>query len=178
MDNVTGEQNGILGWGGINNRTGLNTVRGDLTVNLQIPGSRGPPFPAPYDVILLGPSTFGEFGQCAYACIRVQAPGFLCPEYCSFLCKLTRPSPFLPTYPNPPADEYAVVSDFLELTLFVLARNYTDFFDKYNKTVIETLEADGYVRVSFFFLHHLPFFRYIPRSYFPPPPLPSDHQHP
>lgn len=43
-----------------------------------------------------------------------------------------------------------MVSDFLELTLFVLARNYTDFFDKYNKTVIETLEADGYVRVSSF----------------------------
>jgi len=41
-----------------------------------------------------------------------------------------------------------VVSDFLELTLFVLARDYDVFFEKYNKTVIETLQADGFINVS------------------------------
>jgi len=63
LGNVTGEQNGILGWGGLNNRTGLSTATGALTVNLQIPDSRGPPFPAPYDIILLGPPDYGEFGS-------------------------------------------------------------------------------------------------------------------
>ena len=104
LKNVTGEQNGILGWGEYK-QTSLTTASGSLTVNLQIPSSRGPPFPAPYDIILLGPQTHGPFGLY----------------------------------------EYAVVSDFLALTLFVLARNNTDFFLNYNKTVIETLEKDGYV---------------------------------
>lgn len=111
LNNVTGAQNGILGWAAPNNRTSLSTVRGDLTVYLQIPASRGPPFPAPYDVILLGPKTYGEFG----------------------------------------AYEYAVVSDPLELTLFVLARNYEKFFAPdakgatYNSTVIEFLQSNGFV---------------------------------
>lgn len=103
---VSGAQNGILGWGGFN-RTGLGTITGSLTVNLQIPKSRGPPFPAPYDIILLGPPTYGPLGLY----------------------------------------EYSVVSDPLGLTLFVLARDYTTFFKKYNKTVIETLEKDGFVTV-------------------------------
>ena len=107
LDNVTGPQNGILGWASINKRTSLTTAEGGLTVYLQIPAARGPPFPAPYDIVLLGPETYGEFG----------------------------------------AYEYAVVSDPFALTLFVLARNYTTFFELYNATVIETLVRDGFVKI-------------------------------
>lgn len=99
---VTGPAQGILGWAGINNRTGLDTVSGSLTVNLQ-----GPPFPAPYDIVLLGPPTHGVFG----------------------------------------AYEWAVVSDPFEISLFVLARNYTEFFMYYNTTVIDTLQVLGYINI-------------------------------
>ena len=111
LQSVTGAQNGILGWAAFNNRTSLTSARGDLTVYLQIPAARGPPFPAPYDIILLGPETHGPFG------------GY----------------------------EYAVVSDPLELTLFVLARSFDKFFAPdatgvtYNSTVIDFLSSNGYV---------------------------------
>ena len=81
------------------NRTTLNTASGALTVNLD-----GVPFPAPYDIILLGPATYGPFG----------------------------------------AYQYAVVSDQLEFSLFVLARDVAEFNQKYNQTVFDELEKLGF----------------------------------
>jgi lipocalin len=40
--------------------------------------------------------------------------------------------------------EYAVVSDPLKLTLFVLARNVTKFLDKYNRNVTDYLTEQGF----------------------------------
>ena len=40
--------------------------------------------------------------------------------------------------------EYAVVSDPLQLTLFVLARNVTTWYAKYNSSVYATLLAEGF----------------------------------
>jgi lipocalin len=40
--------------------------------------------------------------------------------------------------------EYAVVSDPLKLTLFVLARNVTKFMDKYNRNVTDYLTEEGF----------------------------------
>ena len=40
--------------------------------------------------------------------------------------------------------EYAVVSDPLQLTLFVLARNVTTWYSKYNATVYASLLAEGF----------------------------------
>ena len=105
LSNVTGPQNGILGWAAPNNRTTLSTVRGDLTVYLQIPAARGPPFPAPYDIVLLGPKTHGPYGLY----------------------------------------EYAVVSDPLELTLFVLARDVDLYYGQFNASVMAQLRADGFI---------------------------------
>ncbi len=102
---VTGPTNGILGWAGLNNRTGLGTSDGSLSVYLQLPAPAPQGIPAPYDIILLGPATYGEFGLY----------------------------------------QYAVVSDPLEISLFVLARDVVDYFVNYNTTVMETLRADGFI---------------------------------
>ena len=40
--------------------------------------------------------------------------------------------------------EYSVVSDPLKLTLFVLARNITQFFTKYNERVVNYLTEEGF----------------------------------
>lgn len=40
--------------------------------------------------------------------------------------------------------EYSVVSDPLKLTLFVLARNVTQFFTKYNERVVNYLTDEGF----------------------------------
>lgn len=40
--------------------------------------------------------------------------------------------------------DYAIVSDNLRLSLFVLARNVTEFFDKYNKSVSISLKKFGF----------------------------------
>ena len=95
---VTGAETDILGWAAIN-RTTLNTASGALQVNLN-----GVPFPAPYDIILLGPASYGPLG----------------------------------------AYQYAVVSDQLEFSLFVLARDPADFNRRYNATVFTELEALGF----------------------------------
>ncbi len=68
IGSVTGAQNGILGWASINNRTSLHTIEGSLSVNLQIPAP-APSISAPYDVVLLGPASFGEFGLYEYAVV-------------------------------------------------------------------------------------------------------------
>jgi hypothetical protein len=107
LGSVTGAQNGILGWASINNRTGITTSDGSLSVYLQVPPPAPQGFAAPYDVVLLGPMTHGPLGLY----------------------------------------EYAVVTDPFELTLFVLARDVNTFFEKYNRTVFETLEADGFINV-------------------------------
>jgi len=95
---VTGAETDILGWAAVN-FTSLNTANGALVVNLH-----GVPVPAPYDIILLGPKTYGQFGSY----------------------------------------QYAVVSDQLEISLFVLARDVNEFYAKYNQTVYDELEALGY----------------------------------
>lgn len=40
--------------------------------------------------------------------------------------------------------EYSIVSDPVKLTLFVLARNVTQFFDTYNEPVLEYLSDQGF----------------------------------
>lgn len=40
--------------------------------------------------------------------------------------------------------EYAVVSDPLQLTLFVLARNVTDYYNNYDKEIMEYLSVNGW----------------------------------
>ena len=102
---VNGAYNGILGWAGLNNRTGLGTADGSLSVYLQIPPPGPQGIAAPYDIILLGPATHGPFGLY----------------------------------------EYAVVSDPLEISLFVLVRDVDDYYARFNKTVMETLRADGFI---------------------------------
>jgi len=102
---VTGAYNGILGWAGLNNRTGLATSDGSLSVYLQIPPPGPQGIAAPYDIILLGPPTYGPFGLY----------------------------------------QYAVVSDPLEVSLFVLTRDVDTFFAQYNATVMETLRKDGFI---------------------------------
>jgi lipocalin len=103
--NVTGAYDGILGYAEFNNRTGLGTADGSLSVFLQIPPPGPQGIPAPYDIILLGPPTHGPFGLY----------------------------------------EYAVVSDPLEISLFVLARDVADFYARFNQTVMETLRRDGFI---------------------------------
>ncbi len=66
---VNGAYNGILGWAALNNRTGLTTADGSLSVFLQLPAPAPQGIPAPYDIILLGPSTHGEFGAYEYAVV-------------------------------------------------------------------------------------------------------------
>ncbi len=66
---MNGSYNGILGWAALNNRTGLTTADGSLSVYLQLPAPAPQGIPAPYDIILLGPSTFGEFGAYEYAVV-------------------------------------------------------------------------------------------------------------
>jgi len=102
---VTGTYNGILGWAGLNNRTGLATSDGSLSVYLQIPPPGPQGIPAPYDIILLGPATYGPYGLY----------------------------------------QYAVVSDPLEVSLFVLARDVDLYYGQFNATVMETLEKDGFL---------------------------------
>jgi hypothetical protein len=102
---VDGAFSGILGYAEFNNRTSLGTADGSLSVFLQIPPPGPQGIAAPYDIILLGPATFGPYGLY----------------------------------------EYAVVSDPLEISLFVLARDVQTFYDKYNATVMETLRADGFI---------------------------------
>jgi len=102
---VSGAYNGILGWAALNNRTGLGTADGSLSVYLQIPPPGPQGIAAPYDIILLGPASYGPFGLY----------------------------------------EYAVVSDPLEISLFVLVRDVDTYYAKYNKTVMETLRADGFI---------------------------------
>ena len=115
---------------------GLGTASGSLTVNLQIPASRGPPFPAPYDIIMLGPKTSGDLGLYGEFSRALSTSSL-------FLSLSLTPS--FPCLPSSPSTEYSVVSDPLELTLFVLARNYSTFFEKYNATVIDFLQENGYV---------------------------------
>ena len=102
---VNGAYNGILGWAALNNRTGLGTADGSLSVYLQIPPPGPQGIAAPYDIILLGPATHGPYGLY----------------------------------------EYAVVSDPLEISLFVLVRDVDDYYARFNKTVMETLRADGFI---------------------------------
>lgn len=66
---VTGAYNGILGWASLNNRTGLSTADGSLSVYLQLPAPAPQGIAAPYDIILLGPPTFGEFGLYEWAVV-------------------------------------------------------------------------------------------------------------
>lgn len=40
--------------------------------------------------------------------------------------------------------KYAIVSDPFQLTLFVLARNVTDFYDEFNGEVLEYLQVNGW----------------------------------
>ena len=102
---VTGAYDGILGYAVLNNRTGLGTADGSLSVYLQLPAPAPQGIPAPYDVILLGPATFGPYGQY----------------------------------------QYAVVSDPLEVSLFVLARDVDLYYGQFNATVMETLRKDGFI---------------------------------
>jgi lipocalin len=104
---INGAYNGILGWAGLNNRTGLSTADGSLSVYLQLPAPAPQGIAAPYDIIMLGPETYGEFGLY----------------------------------------EYAVVSDPFEISLFVLARDVTTFFKRYNQTVFEELQKIGFTRI-------------------------------
>ncbi len=67
LGSVTGAQNGILGWASINNRTGLTTSDGSLSVYLQVPPPAPQGFAAPYDVVLLGPMSYGPLGLYEYA---------------------------------------------------------------------------------------------------------------
>ena len=60
---VTGAETDILGYA-IANRTGLDEVSGGLAVILT-----GVPVPAPYDVILLGEPTFGDYGTYQWAVV-------------------------------------------------------------------------------------------------------------
>ena len=64
---VNGAYSGILGWAGLNNRTGLGTADGSLSVYLQIPPPGPQGIAAPYDIILLGPKTYGPYGL--YECV-------------------------------------------------------------------------------------------------------------
>jgi len=66
---VTGAYNGILGWAALNNRTGLTTADGSLSVHLQLPAPAPQNVAAPYDIILLGPATHGPFGLYEYAVV-------------------------------------------------------------------------------------------------------------
>ena len=67
--NVTGEYNGILGYAVQNNITGLGTSDGSLSVYLQLPAPAPQGIAAPYDIILLGPATYGPFGLYQYAVV-------------------------------------------------------------------------------------------------------------
>ena len=66
---VTGAYDGILGWAALNNRTGLHTADGSLSVYLQLPAPAPQGIPAPYDIIMLGPTSFGAFGAYEYAVV-------------------------------------------------------------------------------------------------------------
>jgi len=66
---VNGPFNGILGWASFNNRTGLGTADGSLSVYLQLPAPAPQGIAAPYDVILLGPATYGPYGLYQYAVV-------------------------------------------------------------------------------------------------------------
>lgn len=105
LQNVTGAQNGILGYAVIENRLSLTTSDGQLSVYLQIPPPGPQGIASPYWIVDLGPKTFGPYGLY----------------------------------------EWAVVSDPLQISLFVLARDVQDFYNNYNKTVIERLYSQGFV---------------------------------
>ena len=66
---VTGTYDGILGWAALNNRTGTHTADGSLSVYLQLPAPAPQGIPAPYDIIMLGPMSFGPFGAYEYAVV-------------------------------------------------------------------------------------------------------------
>jgi lipocalin len=66
---VEGAYNGILGWANFNNRTSLGTADGSLSVYLQVPPPAPQGIAAPYDIILLGPATYGPFGLYQYAVV-------------------------------------------------------------------------------------------------------------
>ena len=102
---VQGAYNGILGWAAFNNRTSLGTADGSLSVYLQLPAPAPQGIPAPYDIILLGPATYGPFGLY----------------------------------------QYAVVSDPLEVSLFVLTRDVDVYYAQYNATVMAQLREDGFI---------------------------------
>lgn len=97
---VTGPFSGILGHAVFNHNLTLPTAIGSLSVSLQ-----GAPANAPYDIVMLGPETYGPVGLY----------------------------------------EYAVVSDPFQASLFILARDPSTFNALYNTTVINYLEAAGYI---------------------------------
>lgn len=66
---VTGAFNGILGYAVQNNITGLGKSDGSLSVYLQLPAPAPQGIPAPYDIILLGPATYGPYGLYQYAVV-------------------------------------------------------------------------------------------------------------
>ena len=49
-----------------------------------------------------------------------------------------------PTYGKQELYEWAIVSDPLKLSLFVLARNVTQYNSAWNETVFELLDAEGF----------------------------------
>ena len=66
---VTGAYDGILGWAALNNRTGTHTADGSLSVYLQLPAPAPQGIPAPYDIIMLGPMSYGPYGAYEYAVV-------------------------------------------------------------------------------------------------------------
>jgi hypothetical protein len=60
---VVGKETDILGWASYR-QLSLETAAGDLVVHLT-----GVPVPAPYDIILLGPTSHGLYGQYEYAVV-------------------------------------------------------------------------------------------------------------
>jgi lipocalin len=53
-----------------------------------------------------------------------------------------------PTYGNDGLYEFAIVSDPFELSLFVLARNVTEYYTRWNATVWNLLDTLGFTGLN------------------------------
>jgi lipocalin len=120
---VDGPERVIYGWA----EQDTGTAAGELTVHLQTTN-----FPAPYWIYELGPQTYNGSSY----------QGF---QKYSNASERTNKIPAIKTsVQNTGLYTYSIVSDPFHLTLFVLARNLTDFYENYQDSVLQTLKEAGY----------------------------------